>query len=295
MQNFVWFQGVIEDRNDPLKIGRVKIRCYGYHTENKQDLPTEDLPWATPITPVTSASVNGIGETPLGPVTGTWVVGFFRDGSLAQNPVYFGTIPAISSMLPNPNIGFSDPSGVYPKEDFIDESDTNRLARNEKIEETIVEKKRNDIDEMEVPSGGGSSSQITEPTTPYNTQYPFNKVKETEGGHIQEFDDTPGAERIHWYHRSGTFEEIHPDGSTVLKVVGSKYEVTINDNNLHVRGNLNIDVDQNANILINGNANVKVDGKLDFVAEDGIDISTNGNLNLSGKTVNISGKPINLN
>jgi len=247
------------------------------------------------VTPVTSASVNGIGETPLGPVTGTWVVGFFRDGSLAQNPVYFGTIPAISSMLPNPNIGFSDPSGVYPKEDFIDESDTNRLARNEKIEETIVEKKRNDIDEMEVPSGGGSSSQITEPTTPYNTQYPFNKVKETEGGHIQEFDDTPGAERIHWYHRSGTFEEIHPDGSTVLKVVGSKYEVTINDNNLHVKGNLNIDVDQNANILINGNANVKVDGKLDFVAEEGIDISTNGNLNLSGKTVNISGKPINLN
>ena len=109
MENFVWFQGVIEDRNDPLKIGRVKIRCYGYHTENKQDLPTEDLPWATPITPVTSASVNGIGETPLGPVTGTWVVGFFRDGSLAQNPVYFGTIPAISSMLPNPNVGFSDP------------------------------------------------------------------------------------------------------------------------------------------------------------------------------------------
>ena len=120
-------------------------------------------------------------------------------------------------------------------------------------------------------------------------------MKETEGGHIQEFDDTPGAERIHQYHRSGTFEEIHPDGSTVLKIVGSKYEVTINDNSLHVKGNLNIDVDQNANILINGNANVKVDGKLDFVAEDGIDISTNGNLNLSGKTVNISGKPINLN
>ena len=295
MQQFVWFQGVIEDRNDPLKIGRVKIRCYGYHTENKQELPTEDLPWANPITPVTSASVNGIGETPIGPVTGTWVVGFFRDGQEAQNPVYFGTIPAISSLLPNPNVGFNDPSGVYPKEDFIEESDTNRLARNEKIDQTIVEKKRNDIDEMQVPAGGGSSNTINEPETPYASQYPFNKVKETEGGHIQEFDDTPGAERIHWYHRSGTFEEIHPDGSTVLKVVGKKYEVIIDDKNLHVKGNLNIDVDKEANILINGDANLKVNGSVDFVADGNIDISTNGNLNLSGKTVNITGKPINLN
>ena len=75
-----WFEGVVEDRNDPLQLGRVKIRCIGYHTENKQDLPTDDLPWAVPVQPITSAAMSGVGISPLGPVPGTVVVGFFRDG-----------------------------------------------------------------------------------------------------------------------------------------------------------------------------------------------------------------------
>ena len=160
MQNFVWFQGVIEDRNDPLKIGRVKIRCYGYHTENKQDLPTEDLPWATPITPVTSASVNGIGETPLGPVTGTWVVGFLEMVALHKTL-------SILELSPQSQVCFQIQILVLvirvvyiQKKTSLTNPIQAVLARNEKIEETIVEK-RNDIDEMEVPSGGGSSSQIT--------------------------------------------------------------------------------------------------------------------------------------
>ena len=31
---FVWFIGVVEDRNDPSKLGRVKVRCLGFHTED---------------------------------------------------------------------------------------------------------------------------------------------------------------------------------------------------------------------------------------------------------------------
>lgn len=30
-----------------------------------------------PVQPMTSAAMSGIGTTPLGPVEGTWVVGFF--------------------------------------------------------------------------------------------------------------------------------------------------------------------------------------------------------------------------
>ena len=43
---FTWFQGVVEDHNDPEQIGRVKVRCLGIHTEDKETLPTDDLPWA---------------------------------------------------------------------------------------------------------------------------------------------------------------------------------------------------------------------------------------------------------
>ena len=81
---FVWFQGVVENRIDPLKLGRVQVRVLGIHTDEKTNIPTADLPWAYPMVPITSASMNGIGDAPVGPVEGTWVVGFFRDGQNCQ-------------------------------------------------------------------------------------------------------------------------------------------------------------------------------------------------------------------
>ena len=46
LDGFIWFIGVVEDRNDPSKLGRVKVRCLGFHSEDKNDIPTADLPWA---------------------------------------------------------------------------------------------------------------------------------------------------------------------------------------------------------------------------------------------------------
>ena len=46
MDGFVWWTGVVEDRNDPAKLGRVRVRCLGLHTEDKVNIPTEALPWA---------------------------------------------------------------------------------------------------------------------------------------------------------------------------------------------------------------------------------------------------------
>ena len=40
---FVWFTGVVEDRNDPDALGRVRVRCLGFHTEDLNDIPTADL------------------------------------------------------------------------------------------------------------------------------------------------------------------------------------------------------------------------------------------------------------
>jgi len=89
---FNWWIGVVEDRMDPEQCGRVRVRIYGYHTDDKTFLPTRDLPWAIPILPITSASTSGVGSAPLGPVTGTWVIGFFLDGEDMQQPAIFGTI-----------------------------------------------------------------------------------------------------------------------------------------------------------------------------------------------------------
>ena len=129
---FVWWQGVVEDRLDPLKLGRCRVRVLGYHTDNKEDgvgIPTADLPWATPSQPITSAAMNGVGTTPMGPVEGTWVFGFFRDGKNAQEPVIIGTFGGIPEAVSDPSKGFNDPYGAYPLSSHLDEPDTNRLAR----------------------------------------------------------------------------------------------------------------------------------------------------------------------
>jgi len=73
---FNWWIGVVEDRMDPEKMGRCRVRIYGYHIDSKIILPTKDLPWATPIQPITSAAISGIGSSPLGPVRylGHWIL-----------------------------------------------------------------------------------------------------------------------------------------------------------------------------------------------------------------------------
>ena len=107
---FQWFVGVVEDRQDPKHLGRLRVRCLGYHTEVHTDLPTTDLPWAHVMNPITSATVSGVGQTPLGAVEGTWVVGFFQDGADAQQPIIMGTLPGVPSSLPtkDDSKGFQD-------------------------------------------------------------------------------------------------------------------------------------------------------------------------------------------
>ena len=64
LDGFVWFTGVVEDRNDPDKLGRVRVRCLGFHTEDLNDIPTKDLPWANVMAPTTNPSMQGLGQTP---------------------------------------------------------------------------------------------------------------------------------------------------------------------------------------------------------------------------------------
>ena len=97
--NFIWFNGVVEDRQDPQKLGRLRVRCVGIHTQNKDDLPTSDLPWSQLIHPITSSGISGLGSSPGFIVEGTWVFGYFRDGYAMQEPMIIGTLPGKPSEL----------------------------------------------------------------------------------------------------------------------------------------------------------------------------------------------------
>ena len=88
---FEWFTGIVEDRNDPLFLNRVRVRVFGIHTYDKQKIATPDLPWAEVMMPTTTASLSGLGTTVHGLVEGSFVVGFFRDGIANQQPVIMGS------------------------------------------------------------------------------------------------------------------------------------------------------------------------------------------------------------
>lgn len=86
-----WFFGKVEDREDPEKLGRVRVRVFGIHSDDAAKVPTDTLPWAPVSTPPTSASAEEIGDSPTGIAVGSMVWGFFIDGEECQQPVVVGT------------------------------------------------------------------------------------------------------------------------------------------------------------------------------------------------------------
>lgn len=123
-----WFVGVVEDRMDPLRQGRVRVRVWGLHPYQKSQgpifgIPTEDLPWMSVLMPTNSASVSGIQTSITGMVPGTQVYGHFLD-RYKLNGLVVGTYGSNSNAKPNSREGFSDPTGQYPL--YIG-SDTNPL------------------------------------------------------------------------------------------------------------------------------------------------------------------------
>ena len=91
----IYYYGIVEDRNDPLEIGRVRVRVHGLHPHQKDRLSTADLAWSNVIMPVTTAGLGGLGKT-HSLVEGTSVIGFFSDNMTKQDFVVTGVSQGIS-------------------------------------------------------------------------------------------------------------------------------------------------------------------------------------------------------
>ena len=173
--------------------------------------------------------------------------------------------------------GFTDPQGKYPLRDFMNEPDTNRLARGN-IEDTHV-KFKDASRATDIPIANGGT--YDQPESAYNTVYPFNKVMETESGHVMEFDDSPQGERINLYHRKGTFIEIDPNGSQVNYIVGDGYYITENNGNIFIKGRCNLTVSGPMNILVQGDTNLEVCGQVDAVFHNNVNMGVAQDLNVA--------------
>lgn len=129
----------------------------------------------------------------------------------------------------------------------------------------------------------------TEPVSGLNSKYPYNNVTATESGHFQEWDDTPGAERIRTQHKSGTFTEMHPDGSVVNKIYGKNYTIVAKDNNVLISGVCNITINGDSVLNVSGDCYQQIKGNFNQVVEKDYNLLVKGEMNISGTgAMNIS-------
>ena len=272
---FDWFIGVVEDRADPEFASRVRVRCLGYHTSNLQKIPTEDLPWASVMMPVTAGANSGIGVSPHFLLEGTWVVGFFRDPA-KQEPVIIGALPgkntsettnftvAASSKVGGFSTetdggGFVDPNSKYPSELYLDKPDTNLLAQGTK--EVIDTHASKDLKHTLTEDWTTSTGTAKQPkSTQENALYPTNHVFETESGHYIEFDDTAENERIHLFHKMGTFIEIDKTGNVIIKTVGNVTNIVAGNMDTYVAKNYNLSVGGTMGVWVKDTVTEQFDG-----------------------------------
>ena len=272
--NFAWWFGVVENRLDPLELGRCQVRCFGWHTGDIGQISTDELPWAHPVVPYGVKNAQP-------PTEGTMVFGFFADGKDGQYPILMGTVPGIPDEIRQNNAGFSDPLSVadkrnaamprkidtgktqlgkdtkgvriadedpsrYPK--YLNEPTTSRLSRpvrgekdgkfdgvtSESIANTTIDLQRK-TRVTGVPTAAGDQWDESYPT--FAAKFPYNNVTETESGHAFELDDTFGFERVQLSHRTGSTLEFANTGLTKLKSMSSRQDVTMGDQRTYVNGN----------------------------------------------------------
>ena len=215
--------GKVENINDPLKLGRVKVRVHGKHDNRKGDaynIDKKDLPWSTVMMPGNTPAKSGIGSS-VNLLVGTLVCGVFKDPE-QQEFIVIGTLPTKTDSVEDNNVRVRA------------EADPN----------------------ADEPIG------TLQPSSGYQPVYPYNNVMETESGHVKEYDDTPSYERIMERHKSGTQYEIVANGSKTERIVRDNYQLVVGHDTLEVYGNVKIIVSGQADIAVAKDVNVAVGGNL---------------------------------
>lgn len=125
---FIWWVGIVEDIGDPLGLGRCRCRIIGWHNSDRDKLPTDTLPWAYPITPITNAAIAGIGMSAIGPQINTRIFGFFADGETGQQPIMLGTMQGETTRETYHDV----PYGSTPQQPIINRLFGNNIFGREK-------------------------------------------------------------------------------------------------------------------------------------------------------------------
>lgn len=153
--------------------------------------------------------------------------------------------------------GFDDPSGVFPSREYLNVATTNFAARG--------------IKKNKVYTGGGDVGLDLKLNPLPASQYPLNKVDQSVSGHVIEVDDTPGAERMLFRHRTGAGVEMRPDGTVIISSTNNTIRVTGGDEKVIIEGD--------GEIIYNGNLTLNVSGDFD------LNVGGDFNVNVAGDNI----------
>ena len=151
--------------------------------------------------------------------------------------------------------GFFDPTGPYPRREYSGTQQTNRAARG--------------IDENRLKLGGGAERLDLEIDEFPASEYTKNQVREFVSGHVTEYDDTPGRNRILIKHSSGTGIDMLPDGSIIINSTRNTIRISAGDEKVIIEGDGDIQYNGNLNLSVKGDYTLKVGG--DYNVEVGAD------------------------
>lgn len=186
------------------------------------NMTTDKLPWASILMPAYYSSTQEIGKSPTGIIVGALIVGFFLDGDSRQIPVVWGTLHQ------TPTVGENQTH------------DVNKLARGQ----------------QKVPRRRIKH----EPRPSFAAEYPYNQVIETRAGHVIEVDDTPSKERIHVYHKSGSYLEIQPDGKMIIKTADNSYDITKKSKVIYAEKDILIEAGETIKLTAGAGITIKAPG-----------------------------------
>jgi len=327
--SFVWWMGVVENRVDPMFLGRCQVRIYGFHSKDTALIPTKSLPWAHPVNPLGENTTNP-------PLEGSLVFGFFADGHQHNVPIMLGTVPHIPDFVPDEGQGFRDPftqavkdSKPYPRKlqssvvstdgsppkyttdtpktnpgKILNEPTTSRLARPNRIESDTT-----------AASIGIRSESIANTAIDFQRKNRVKYIKTAkeessgEGGRVQEvwsepfpsynakfpFNHVQETESGHAFEMDDTkdYERVqlsHRTGSTLeFMPSGSIKEKSFNHKYDIVMGNHKEYVLGDKITTMQGGMFLRINGKL-VIQADGIDFESSGDINMKGSNVKITSR-----
>ena len=288
-RNLLWYVGVVEDRHDATNDGRIKVRAFGIHTEDKQAMPTADLPWAIVLD-------GSYGAAMKIPSVGDWVFGFFMDGDDAQHPMVMGRVPGVNLQLP-PESGAPNEANYVPAES-IQNYGKPPLHRHLGGEDAQVG--QGPLQAAAVKNGIESSTGDTWSEPPIitpernldNTVY----TSKNDNNYVVLSDSREGdGTYILISHASGSAVQIDSHGTILVKSFGDTYNssegFTMNhtelDSHTNVGGDWALRVER-------GSGKVWINGDLDIECEN-FNVTARGSANINAAAgTNISGGKVGL-